>query len=770
MKNTFFPLFCCSVLLLIVVSHSAVNYPYPQRKNYGNSTINTTDPAASNSLRVHFEKFLSDFYVTGTCGGNNCARIKFGAPGDPTETVSEGIGYGMLMMVYFSESDSKSYKDHFDRLWRYYKQFSNSNGIMNWKVKHGNANSGFSDGNVTGSGGATDAEYDAALALIMAYYQWGGDSYLTEARTLIGNIWSKEHNTSTGLHYPGDQWQNDFNPSYVAPAAYEIFKSYGTSADWTKALSANYTFLKANQNEYSTGLPSGWASADGKPKTCSNNCGITTIAYDQDAVRAPWRWATANAWFGHADAKTLLTKLGQWVQAKDPSAVKGPITLSGNMGANGNSSYVGSLACALTHNSSYQSQLNDYWSFLNGIENEPYFNAALRILTGLLITGNMPNLKACKEGSCGTDMPAGGGDSNKGTAIDRFKLISESDSEESRGYAATWEPWYAYTDNGSNGSSTITNTKFKAKDENDNCKEIDSYRVVMKDGSDWVAKIPSYTLVKGSNEYAPFVAIGLDAKKNGDTYNFSACTDGFSYEYKGQGHNFKVMTKAIVEEGSDHFKTALKSTEWQFAEVPISQLKQPAWGTTVALNLSGIYGFAWEVKGSDDGTAGVSALTGELAIKNFRCLGNNLALPSSPNLKCGGAMPSSTSQASSSSVASGASSSSAGSSSSVASGTSSSSSNRSSSSANSSSSIGNTPILLSQIVHSNALITMQNAVNIQVTDDVAVKIFDLKGNSVRALRFARGSYIVQMADLPKGLYLVKANSGSWKQTITVPVK
>ncbi|MCL2208448.1 MAG: hypothetical protein FWB90_10230, partial [Fibromonadales bacterium] len=60
MKNRYFSIICCSLLLLIVVSHSAVNFPYPQRKNYGNSTINTTDPAASNSLRVHFEKFLSD--------------------------------------------------------------------------------------------------------------------------------------------------------------------------------------------------------------------------------------------------------------------------------------------------------------------------------------------------------------------------------------------------------------------------------------------------------------------------------------------------------------------------------------------------------------------------------------------------------------------------------------------------------------------------------------------------------------------------------------
>ncbi|MCL2283746.1 MAG: glycosyl hydrolase family 8 [Fibromonadales bacterium] len=741
MKNRFFSITCCSLLLLIAVTHSqtTVNYPYPQRKNYGNGTINTDNSAASNSLKAKFETFLNEFYVTGTCGGQNCARIKFGAPGDPTETVSEGIAYGMIMMVYFSDK-TKSYQDNFDRLWRYYKQFSND-GIMNWKIKHGGTGT-FSDGSATGTGGATDAEYDAALSLIMAYYQFGGDNYLTEARSLIGKIWSKEHNTGTGMHYPGSQWQSDYNPSYVAPAAYELFKSYGTSTDWTKALSANYTFLKNNQNG-TTGLVSGWADVNGNAKVCGNNCGITTIAYDQDAVRAPWRWATANAWFGHADAKTLLNKLGTWVNGKDPSTVKGPITLTGTMGENGNSSYVGSLACALTNNASYQNRLNEYWSVLNSIESEPYFNQALRILTGLLITGNMPNLKACKESSCGTDMGSGGGDGDKGTAIDRFKQIRESDPEDSRGYAATWESWYVYTDEGAKGKSTVTNQPVTGKDESDNCATISGYRTVMQDDGEWVAKIPSYNLDKGCgktctgtgtgptacpetcNPYAPFVAIGLDAKKNGSAYNLTACTEGFSYEYKGQGHNFKVLTKAIIDEGSDHFTTFDKSTGWMLAEVPIANLKQPTnWGEKVDFKLDGIYGFAWEVKAKDDGTAGVSELTGNLAIKNFRCLGSNLALPSKPNLACSdwddNWEPS--------------------------------------------------RIGMSLFANSNALIAMHNTLNVQVTGSTTLQVFDLMGNAVRTLKVDKGSHVVSLSDLPRGMYIVKASNASWNKTAKLTVK
>jgi hypothetical protein len=65
---------------------------------------------------------------------------------------------------------------------------------------------------------------------------------------------------------------------------------------------------------------------------------------------------------------------------------------------------------------------------------------------------------------------------------------------------------------------------------------------------------------------------------------------------------------------------------------------------------------------------------------------------------------------------------------------------------------------------------MQNAINLQAKSSAVLQIFDLKGNLVRAQSFSQGSYVVNMADLPKGLYIAKASSDSWKQTIAMPVK
>src|SRR5574344_1512504 len=374
---------CISVLLAAGLACATVNYPYPQEKSYGNSTVNgvyaVTSDAGSSKLLTHFQSFLTNYYVE----SGNYARIKFNGTND-NWTVSEGIGYAMLMTVYFSNSTT-SYQSQFDKLWAYYQNWENSNGVMNWEIN------GFSS--VVSSNGATDAEEDVALALCMAYYQFGDASYKTAAQTLIARIRQYEFDQSTYLHKPGDAWDTYKNPSYVAPAAYEVFKSFDNSTFWANAITANYTLLKANQNS-TTGLPSGWSDASGTP--VGGNAGY--IAYDYDAVRAPWRWATANAWFGHSDAKTLLAKLGTWVNTNKTAATAlGPMYVTDGSAygsAYANAPFVGSLMCALTYSSSYQTKLNSFYTNLLSKSNENYFNDAIRILTALLASGNMPNLAA----------------------------------------------------------------------------------------------------------------------------------------------------------------------------------------------------------------------------------------------------------------------------------------------------------------------------------------------------------------------------------------
>jgi endo-1,4-beta-D-glucanase Y len=306
MKNRPFATVFCCFLLFFAISHSAVNYPYPQKKSYGNGTINvnTTSPDPYTTLKSKFTDFLSTHYTTGTCPGNKqCARIRW----DETDkTVSEGIGYGMLMMVYFSDA-STSYQSNFDLLWAYYQSFLNERGLMRWKI---NGFSSYIEENA-----ASDAEFDVATALVMAHYQFGSTSsknYLDTAKALIAKIRQQEISPNN-LHKPGDVWDEVRNPSYISPAAFEIFREVEglstSKAKWESVITANYTLLEANQN--SNGLFSDWCTDAG---AASDNKGSTSSpsGYSYDSARVPCRVAWANAWYGHQSAKDLLTKVNTY--------------------------------------------------------------------------------------------------------------------------------------------------------------------------------------------------------------------------------------------------------------------------------------------------------------------------------------------------------------------------------------------------------------------------------------------------------------------------
>lgn len=380
-------LILAGLLAASTVSMAAVKFPYPQAHDYP-YTSNISDiwncagQTASSILLNQFEAYLKSYYEE----NGSQARIKFD---EDQYTVSEGIGYGMILCVYFS-SNTKSYQSQFDKLWAYYKAHSN-NGVMDWKIQ------GF--GGTVGSGGATDAEEDVAFALVMAYHQFGNAQYLNDAKTLIAKMRTSEF-ASDGRHKVGNQWDPYLNPSYVSPAAYEIFKEVDDASFWSKAISTNYNIVLGNRNS-STGIPSGWANMGSPYSPITGNNGYNFAGYDYDAVRAPWRWAWSYAWYGHSQAKDLSEKLAAWVSTKNFGQLYINMKTDGtaNMnaepcksnGCKANGSSIGSLSSVLIVDKKYHDLLNTNYSAL--MSQQPgYFHSNLRLLTGLLMSGNMQNL------------------------------------------------------------------------------------------------------------------------------------------------------------------------------------------------------------------------------------------------------------------------------------------------------------------------------------------------------------------------------------------
>src|SRR5512141_955602 len=104
---------------------------------------------------------------------NGVYRVKWS--GDGSLTVSEGIGYGMLLTVSHDEQPI------FDGLWQYYKNNLDTRGLMHWQR-------GGCEGTPSGDNAAADADLDAAMALVMASRRWSTIPYLADALDLIERI------------------------------------------------------------------------------------------------------------------------------------------------------------------------------------------------------------------------------------------------------------------------------------------------------------------------------------------------------------------------------------------------------------------------------------------------------------------------------------------------------------------------------------------------------------------------------------------------------
>jgi endoglucanase len=351
--------------------------PFPANENYDNGLIATTKNSqdASDSYSIWKTNFVE------ACA-NGRYRVKFD---DASKTVSEGIGYGMLLSAYMGD------KILFDGFWLYYKDNVNNNGVMNWKI---NGCSG-----VEGQNGATDAELDAAFALIVADYQWasaGTINYKSNAKTLIAAIKKHEVEANTFVLKPGDAFGGSSltNPSYFAPAYYRTFGNFTNDATfWNSVATKSYVVLNSNltKNNAVGGLVSDWCASTGDYSNDANGYVNQGKAYTYDAARTPWRIAIDYLWYGTAEAKIYSKKSSDFVRVNlaGSTNIKDGYNQDGSLkGQWHNATFVGAFACAAMGGDN-QVHLDASYADLKKL-NEPnsYFNHTLKTLYLLVLTGN----------------------------------------------------------------------------------------------------------------------------------------------------------------------------------------------------------------------------------------------------------------------------------------------------------------------------------------------------------------------------------------------
>jgi endoglucanase len=182
---------------------------------------------------------------------------------------------------------------------------------------------------------ATDADEDAALALVLAARHWNEPRFLAEARATISDLWRLATIKAGGHRYllAGDSLCKGricrVNPSYSAPYAYRVFREADPRHDWGAVVDSSYLLLESASALTATGLPPDWVELDtATGKLQPGTPRDTNFSYD--ALRAPWRVALDYELFQEPRASLYLKCSLQWVDAYWSRTGKLPAIITGD--------------------------------------------------------------------------------------------------------------------------------------------------------------------------------------------------------------------------------------------------------------------------------------------------------------------------------------------------------------------------------------------------------------------------------------------------------
>ena len=265
-------------------------------------------PATHNDVVVAaYNKWKADTVTTAGAGGFQ--RVKrtqsdyTGTTGlELDSTVSEGIGYGMLIAVYMNDQAL------FDNLWKYEQLWpDDKTGLMNWYINaagthapgHGRRHRR-RRGHGVRAGDGRQAVGRQGLAVDELPRRRQGSDQQRSGTT---------RSTSPSCCWPGDGGRRSgrrINISYFAPAYYRVFDKVDTDTthDWDGGdpdrlrHDRQHARTRRNKNA-SNGLVPAWCTSDGAPNGGAFGDQPTAPTnYQYDSCRTPFRIGIDWCWNG----------------------------------------------------------------------------------------------------------------------------------------------------------------------------------------------------------------------------------------------------------------------------------------------------------------------------------------------------------------------------------------------------------------------------------------------------------------------------------------
>ncbi|HET8539957.1 MAG TPA: glycosyl hydrolase family 8 [Anaeromyxobacter sp.] len=217
-------------------------------------------------------------------------------------TTSEGQAYAMLRAVWANDRAA------FDEVWRWTRENLQvrDDRLLAWRWK----------GRVLDANAATDADQDAALALVLAHRRWGARRYLEDALGILADIWDREVVLAGSRRLPtGGNWAPaerfpTIHVAYLAPYAYEVFAQVDPARPWRDLVRSSYEVLRFLLVEKRLALPPElvWVN----PRTGAlllERPGAAPAAFGYDAVPIYWRVALDARWFGRRGEADVRERL-----------------------------------------------------------------------------------------------------------------------------------------------------------------------------------------------------------------------------------------------------------------------------------------------------------------------------------------------------------------------------------------------------------------------------------------------------------------------------
>jgi uncharacterized protein (TIGR02217 family) len=390
-------------------------YPFGSRlTGYASGVILPTDTTTNfdNFIKAQYTYWKNNILKTTSTGfGQVPAGGYYPQYSDPTfATVSEGIGYAMLLAVSMAGYDSNA-QVIFDGLLKTVRAFPSTAAAqffpdayyaMSWRVG--------ADGSDQGGGWpALDGDLDIAMALIMANYQWGtgGTSfnYSTEATRQINAIRWNFH--SDGVIVNSKQGNGNRTSDYMI-GHFRAFRRFTADTFWDSAVSAQKNLINYMQTNYSAtaGLLPDWVqSADTVspfPPPAGTWIGdsggnLHEGEYWYNACRDPWRFAADYVHSGDASMKTYIMRMETFFRADSggvPTNLVAGYNLDGshlvpvNPGGYINPEFQCPILVGAMVDGTMQGWLDANWQYTKSHPTTGYYSTEIQLLCAIIASGN----------------------------------------------------------------------------------------------------------------------------------------------------------------------------------------------------------------------------------------------------------------------------------------------------------------------------------------------------------------------------------------------